>query len=96
MSAHVLLNLLNELGKRDKMRGLPSFSFFAKSLIKSIIRGAFIIYCNCHRNSHAMHETPMKLNTGNSSIFYLSMDTSIVPIDALVFVLHALEVRSFI
>ena len=29
MSAHVLLNLLNELGKRDKMRGLPSIlSFF--------------------------------------------------------------------
>ena len=25
MSAHVLLNLLNELGKRDKMQGLPSF-----------------------------------------------------------------------
>ena len=24
MSAHVLLNLLNELWKRDKMRGLPS------------------------------------------------------------------------
>ena len=24
MSARVLLNLLNELGKRDKMRGLPS------------------------------------------------------------------------
>ena len=24
MSPHVLLNLLNELGKRDKMRGLPS------------------------------------------------------------------------
>ena len=24
VSAHVLLNLLNELGKRDKMRGLPS------------------------------------------------------------------------
>ena len=24
MNAHVLLNLLNELGKRDKMRGLPS------------------------------------------------------------------------
>ena len=23
MNAHVLLNLLNELGKRDKMRGLP-------------------------------------------------------------------------
>ena len=24
MSAHVLLNLLNVFGKRDKMRGLPS------------------------------------------------------------------------
>ena len=24
MSAHVLLNLLKELGKSDKMRGLPS------------------------------------------------------------------------
>ena len=24
MSAHVLLNLLNELGRRDKMRGLSS------------------------------------------------------------------------
>ena len=24
MSAHVLLNLFNELGERDKMRGLPS------------------------------------------------------------------------
>ena len=25
MSAHVLLNLLNELGKGDKMGGLPSY-----------------------------------------------------------------------
>ena len=24
LNAHVILNLLNELGKRDKMRGLPS------------------------------------------------------------------------
>ena len=28
MSAHVLLNLSNELGKRDKMRGLPSILSF--------------------------------------------------------------------
>ena len=27
MSAHVLFDLLNELGKRDKMRGLPSILF---------------------------------------------------------------------
>ena len=36
---HVLLNLLNELGKRDKMQGLQSiYLFFATSLINSIIQ----------------------------------------------------------
>ena len=35
MSAHVLLNLLNELVKRDKMRGLPSIlSFFRNEFNK--------------------------------------------------------------
>ena len=35
MSAYVLLNLLNELGKRDKMRGLPSIlSLFRNELNK--------------------------------------------------------------
>ena len=39
MSAHVLLNLLNELGKRDKMRGLPSILFlFRNELNNSIIQ----------------------------------------------------------
>ena len=39
MSDHVLLNLFNELGKRDKMRGLPSiYIFFATSSINSIIQ----------------------------------------------------------
>ena len=34
-NAHVLLNLLNELGKRDKMRGLPSiFSLFRNGFNK--------------------------------------------------------------
>ena len=33
MSTHVLLNLLNELEKRDKMRGLPSIlSLFCNEL----------------------------------------------------------------
>ena len=33
MSARVLLNLLNELGKSDKMRGLPSIvSFFSQRI----------------------------------------------------------------
>ena len=39
MSAPVLLNLLNELRKIYKMRGLPSFYLFlATSLINSIIQ----------------------------------------------------------
>ena len=34
MRAHVLLNLLNKLVKRDQIRGLPTFDlFFAMSLI---------------------------------------------------------------
>ena len=33
MSAHVILNLLNELGKRDKLPGLPS--------ILSLLRNKF-------------------------------------------------------
>ena len=39
MSAHVLLNLLNELGKRDKCEACRAFNlFFATSLINSIIQ----------------------------------------------------------
>ena len=39
MSAHILLNLLNKLGKSDKRGGLPSLLlFFAMSLINSIIQ----------------------------------------------------------
>ena len=39
MSAIVLLNLLSELRKRDKMQGLPSIlSIFLNRLIDSIIQ----------------------------------------------------------
>ena len=39
MSAHGLLNLLNELGKRDKCEACRAFYlFFATSLINSIIQ----------------------------------------------------------
>ena len=41
MSVHVLLNLLNELGKSDKMRGLPSvLSFFHNEFNKFNNTGA--------------------------------------------------------
>ena len=39
MSANVLLNILNTLGNRDKMRGsLSIYLFFATILISSIIQ----------------------------------------------------------
>ena len=39
MSSHVLLNLLNELRKRAKMRGLTSINlFFATIIINSVIQ----------------------------------------------------------
>ena len=45
MSAHVLLNLLNELGKRDKMRGLPSIlSLFRNEFNKFNNTGARMLY----------------------------------------------------
>ena len=41
MSAHVLLNVLNKLRKRDKMRGLPSIlSLFRNELNKFNNTGA--------------------------------------------------------
>ena len=47
MSAHVLVNLLNELRKHDKMRGLPRIlSFFATSLINSIIQSTNVRFYN--------------------------------------------------
>ena len=44
MSAHVLLNILNELGKSDKVRGLPSIlSLFRNEFNKGVsaLRGYF-------------------------------------------------------
>ena len=57
MSAHVLLNLLNELGKRDKMRGLLSilslfpneFNKFNNTralMLDSIYHITLILLCN--------------------------------------------------
>ena len=44
MSAHVLLNLLNELGKSDKMRGLPSIlSLFRNKFNKFSNTGAWML-----------------------------------------------------
>ena len=36
MRAHVLLNLLNELGKSDKIRGLPSILLLFRNEVKKV------------------------------------------------------------
>ena len=49
MSAHGLLNLLNKLGKRDKMRGLPSiFSLFRNDFYKFNNTRARMLYSIYH------------------------------------------------
>ena len=42
--AHVLLNLLNELGKRDKMRGLPSILSLFRNESKSTNVRIYLTY----------------------------------------------------
>ena len=50
MSAHVLLNLLNNLRKRDKMQGLPSIlSLFRNKFNKSNNTGARMLDSIYHR-----------------------------------------------
>ena len=52
MSAHVLLNLLNELGKSDKMRGLPKFNKFNNTrarMLDSIYNMTLRLYYFCRK-----------------------------------------------
>ena len=48
MSAHVLLNLLNEFGKRDKMRGLSSIFPFYNEFNKFNITRARMLHSIYH------------------------------------------------
>ena len=49
MSVHVLLNLLNELGKSDKMQGISSFlSFFRNEFNEFNNTGARMLDSICH------------------------------------------------
>ena len=70
MSAHVLLNLINELRKRDKMRGLPSIlSLFRNRFNKFNITGAqmlFSIY-------HAKNRIFWRENRQDFAIFYVTL-----------------------
>ena len=65
MSAHVLLNLLNKLRKRDKMRGLPSiYLFFATSLINSTMLDSIYHMTNkITLKSHFWHKNVIILSS---------------------------------
>ena len=59
MSAHVLLNLLNKFGKRDKMPGLPS--------ILSLFRNEFYKFSNTLE-----HEYYIKIHEPSCFIVFLN------------------------
>ena len=62
MSAHVLLNLLNELGERDKMRGLPS--------ILSLFRNEFNKFNNTRARMLDYTVNVLKLRTLKNNYFF--------------------------
>ena len=69
MSAHVLLNLLNELGKRDKMRGLPSIlSLFCNEFNKFNNTRARMLDSNYHMTNTAAKSNYLKFTAYKESI----------------------------
>ena len=70
MSVHVLLNLLNELGKRDKMRGLPSIlSLFRNEFNKFNNTGARMLDSIYHMT------TTLKTHFWRKNVIILSLCT---------------------
>ena len=54
MSAHVLLNLLNELGKRDKMRGLPSILSLFRNEFNKFNNTRTRMLCPSHTHTYGL------------------------------------------
>ena len=72
MSAHVLLNLLNELRKRDEMRGLPSIlSLFRNEFNKFNNTGARMLDSIYHMTLRLL----LKLISGVKNVIILSLYT---------------------
>ena len=69
MSGHVLLNLLNELGKRDKMRGLQSIlSLFRNEFNKFNNTGAPMLDCIYHMTLKILKNCIFGVKTSRVSI----------------------------
>ena len=64
MSAHVLLNLLNEMGKRDKMRGLQrmfdSIYHMTNTLKSHFWRKNVMILSSCTQRCYGRHHVSRK------------------------------------
>ena len=70
MSAHVLLNLLNELGESDKMRGLPS--------ILSLFRNEFNKFNNTRARMLDDIKIALKSHFCRKSVIILSLCRNVV------------------
>ena len=74
MSAHVLLNLLNKLRKRDKMRGLPSIlSLFRNEFNKFNYTEAEMLDSNHHITTRLLKNRIFGMNTRDFAIFYVTL-----------------------
>ena len=71
MSVHVLLFLLSELGRRYKMRGLPSifFSLFRTELNKFNNSGAKMLYSIFHMTVKILKNCMFGVKTSRFSLY---------------------------
>ena len=74
MSAHVLLNLLSELGKSDKMQGLPSIlSLFRNKFNKFNNTGAQMLDSICHMIFKLLNSPFLALNCQDFAISFATL-----------------------
>ena len=74
MSVHVLLILLNELGKRDKMRGLPSIlSLFRNEFNKFNQTGAGMLDSNYHMTLKILKNCIFGVKTSRFPLFHATL-----------------------
>ena len=74
MNAHVLMNLLTELGKRDEMRGLPKILFlFYHKFNKFNNTGARKLKTICHMTLKLLNNHFCGMKNQDFSIFYSTL-----------------------
>ena len=80
MSAHVLLNLLNELGKSDKMRGLPSILSLFRNEFNTCVQARLYTELRIQKPFDSFYpafetlSVRLSLKSGNQANFPMSSD----------------------